>query len=76
MSVGDQLSTFRTTRNQADYRLSDPRFSDAHFVAFQLAVARDMFDVLEAATANSSAGRASIRAYARDVLKLRVRSET
>jgi hypothetical protein len=75
MAAGDKLSTYRTTRNQADYRLGDPRFTDARFIAFQLAVAREVFDVLQVAANQASAGRTAIREYARDVLKLRVRGE-
>ncbi len=71
--VGDKLNMFRAVRNGADYRLHDQRFTSGKFVALQLASARETADALSEAGKRLPTFRASVRVYAKDILKLTVR---
>lgn len=71
-AAGSKLHSFRTTRNHADYRLSDARFQNVKFIAVQMAIVREIADALRVEPA---AIRGPVRAYARDVLKLLLRGE-
>ncbi|MCI0357412.1 MAG: hypothetical protein L0211_02880 [Planctomycetaceae bacterium] len=71
--VGDKLNMFRAARNSADYRLNDQSFTNGKFVALQLAMARETADSLAASHARIPSFRTTLRAYARDVLKLALR---
>lgn len=72
-AAGSKLHSFRTTRNHADYRLSDARFQNAKFIAIQMAIAREIADALRVEPAVI---RGPVRTYARDVLKLLLRGDS
>jgi uncharacterized protein (UPF0332 family) len=74
-AVGKELNSFRTVRNQADYRLTDVRFTDAKFIQIQLGVARRAFTTLLDARADTGRIRGPIRKYAKGILKLPVRGD-
>src|SRR5688572_18367436 len=74
-AAGSKLHSLRTARNHADYRLSDPRFADAKFIAVQLAIAREIFDSLKMASRGNDEARLAMRRYARDILKLTIRGD-
>ena len=72
-TAANRLGTFRQLRNNADYNLSDTRFSSAKFVETQLAIARTVVVQLDNSRKDLAIIRPHVRAYAHDILKMRLR---
>lgn len=62
-----KLKSLRQARNDADYDLSDTRFSGRTFTKMQLAEARNIIDCILAAAGRLAGLRANVRNYARIV---------
>lgn len=73
-TAGSKLTSLRVMRNDADYRLNDQRFSQSAFVGIQIAIAREIADVLRTAHGRLEALQPPMRSYAKDILKLPLRS--
>lgn len=73
VATGDKLSSLRTARNRADYRLQDTRYGNPNYVAVQMAIAREIADALRIAQTDVQAIRDPIRHYAASTLKLILR---
>jgi hypothetical protein len=73
VAAGRELSSLRSIRNHADYRLLDARFTDGRFIQIQLTVARHLLTVFANAKADVAPIRTAVRKYAKETLKLRLR---
>lgn len=73
--AGGKLSTYRTTRNDADYKLSDKRFADGKFIQVQIGIAKRIFTSLQSAAGDMATIRPAVRKYAKDDLKMIVRGD-
>jgi hypothetical protein len=74
-NAGNQLGSFRTFRNHADYQLDDARFKDGRLVQLQIGVAQSLHQVLSAARADTSSIRPKIRKYAKEILRMPVEAD-
>jgi uncharacterized protein (UPF0332 family) len=72
--VGKKLGSLRDRRNEADYELKLTTFSNPANVAIEVRIARELVDaVVRCRTEPTfSAIRESVRAYARDVLRIQL----
>lgn len=74
MKIADQLQSLRDQRNRADYKLTDSKFASPANVQAQLKSARDIIAEVNATAPRVADFRAAMRAYASDVLKLRLKT--
>jgi hypothetical protein len=72
--IADQLETLREQRNRADYRLSDSKFANSANVQAQLEAAKEIVVLTSVAATRVADYRLAVRTYARDVLKLRLKT--
>jgi hypothetical protein len=74
MKIADRLQSLRDQRNRADYKLTDSKFASPANVQGQLKSARDIIAELNAMAPRVADFRAAVRAYASNVLKLRLKT--
>jgi uncharacterized protein (UPF0332 family) len=72
VEIGDRLQSLREERNRADYKLADSTFAKPANVQIQLEKAKAIVAQVEATAVQVASFRSAVRAYATDVLKLRV----